>query len=100
MSDAQFAILDPVAGISGDMLLGALIGAGAPREWLLGLPARLRVDYERGETEHTDRCGIQATKVSVILPGGIQEKPSDSIDHPDHESHSHDHPSAYSHPHS
>jgi pyridinium-3,5-bisthiocarboxylic acid mononucleotide nickel chelatase len=100
MSDAQFAILDPVAGISGDMLLGALIGAGAPREWLLGLPARLGFDQVRVEIEQTDRCGIQATKVSVVLPGGIQEKPSDSIAHPDHESHSHDHPTGHSHPHS
>ena len=41
MSDGHFAILDPAAGISGDMVLGALVAAGAPPEWLRGLPARL-----------------------------------------------------------
>jgi len=32
MPDARFAILDPAAGISGDMVLGALIAAGAAIE--------------------------------------------------------------------
>ena len=41
MSDGHFAILDPAAGISGDMLLGALVAAGAPADWLRALPARL-----------------------------------------------------------
>ena len=40
MADGRFAILDPAAGISGDMLLGALVAAGAPADWLRGLPAR------------------------------------------------------------
>ena len=98
MSDAQFAILDPVAGISGDMLLGALVGAGASGEWLLGLPARLGFDQVRVEIEQADRCGIQATKVNVILPGGIQEEPSASFAHPDHDPHSHE-SSSHSRPH-
>ena len=38
--DMQIAILDPFAGISGDMLLGALIDSGLDPEWLQGLPAR------------------------------------------------------------
>ena len=41
MSESRFAILDPVAGISGDMVLGALLAAGAEEEWLRALPARL-----------------------------------------------------------
>ena len=49
MSDGRFAILDPAAGISGDMLLGALVAAGAPAEWLQGLPPRLGLpDVTRG----------------------------------------------------
>ena len=41
MSDGRFAILDPIAGASGDMLLGALVAAGADRDWLRALPERL-----------------------------------------------------------
>jgi hypothetical protein len=60
------------AGISGDMLLGALIDAGVPMELLqnaasaLGVGAELRV--------HTvDRGGIRATKVDVLENGVLAE---------------------------
>jgi hypothetical protein len=87
MSDAHFAVLDPVAGISGDMLLGALVSAGAPREWLQDLPRRLGLSQVRVEVESTDRCGIEATKVNVLLPGGAQEQPSAIVE----EYHAHEH---------
>jgi pyridinium-3,5-bisthiocarboxylic acid mononucleotide nickel chelatase len=80
MPDGRFAILDPVAGISGDMLLGALLAAGASPEWLVGLPARLGFPEVTIEVESVDRCGIQATKVNVRLPGGGQEHPSEVIE--------------------
>jgi pyridinium-3,5-bisthiocarboxylic acid mononucleotide nickel chelatase len=90
MSDARFAVLDPVAGISGDMLLGALVSAGAPRDWLQELPRRLGLSQVRVEIESAERCGIQATKVNVLLPGGLQEQPSALVEaHHDHP-HSHD----------
>nr|MBA3259796.1 nickel pincer cofactor biosynthesis protein LarC [Gemmatimonadales bacterium] len=81
MSDGRFAILDPAAGISGDMLLGALLAAGAPLEPLLDLPARLGFPGVSVRVGPVDRCGIRATKVDVILPDGRQEHPSDSVDH-------------------
>src|SRR5215217_5933823 len=85
MPDARFAILDPAAGISGDMLLGALIAAGAPPEWLRAVPGRLGFPEVQIRIEAVDRCGIQATKVSVVLPGGRQEQPSPAIHaHHDH----------------
>jgi uncharacterized protein (TIGR00299 family) protein len=87
MSDGRFAILDPAAGISGDMLLGALIAAGAPAEWLLGLPERLGLPDVRVETEQVDRCGLRATKVNVLLADGSHEAPSPLI----HQSHTHPH---------
>src|SRR5207248_2555694 len=37
----RIAILDPAAGISGDMTLGALLSLGAPSAWLEALPGRL-----------------------------------------------------------
>jgi uncharacterized protein (TIGR00299 family) protein len=76
MSDAHFAILDPAAGISGDMLLGALLSAGAAPEWLQALPRRLGLSQVRVDVQLAQRCGIAATKVNVVLPGEVQEQPS------------------------
>jgi uncharacterized protein (TIGR00299 family) protein len=78
MSDSRFAILDPAAGISGDMLLGALVAAGAPADWLAGLPERLGLPGVRIEIESVDRCGVRATKVNVRLPGGELESPAET----------------------
>jgi uncharacterized protein (TIGR00299 family) protein len=93
MSDARFAILDPAAGISGDMLLGALLSAGAPPEWLRSLPARLGFSEVRVDIDTVDRCGIRATKVNVVLPGELQEHPSRPLAQSEppvpHEGHSH-----------
>jgi uncharacterized protein (TIGR00299 family) protein len=85
MSDGRFAILDPAAGVSGDMLLGALIAAGASAEWLQALPARLGLPDVSVRIREVDRCGIRATKVDVVLPDGSHEAPSE------HEPHTHPH---------
>lgn len=79
MRDGRFAILDPAAGISGDMLLGALVAAGADAEWLRSLPARLGIPEVTINIAAVDRCGVRATKVDVVLPDGSREEPS--IDH-------------------
>jgi uncharacterized protein (TIGR00299 family) protein len=76
MPDGRFAILDPVSGISGDMLLGALLSAGASPAWLRGLPARMGFPDVSVRVASVDRCGVQATKVDVCLPDGSQEGPS------------------------
>ncbi len=94
MPDARFAILDPAAGISGDMILGALIAAGASPDWLRGVPARLGFPEVRIEIARVDRCGVTATKVDVVLPGGRREDPSPVI-----EDHHHDHGEGHSHSH-
>jgi uncharacterized protein (TIGR00299 family) protein len=75
MPDGRFAILDPVSGISGDMLLGALLAAGAPAEWLRSLPARLGFPDVIIQVSSVDRCGVRATKVDVCLPDGRREEP-------------------------
>jgi len=72
-----FAILDPAAGVSGDMLLGALIGAGADPAWLHGLPARLGIPEVRVEIAAVGRAAIHATKVTVRLADGRHEGPGD-----------------------
>ncbi len=43
----RIAILDPAAGISGDMTLGSLISLGLPASWLEGLPGRLGLRSSR-----------------------------------------------------
>jgi hypothetical protein len=94
MPDGRFAILDPVAGISGDMLLGALIAAGASPAWLQALPARLGFPEVTIHVAITDRCGIRSTKVDVCLPDGSREEPSAPVQ--DH-LHQHQHEHAYHH---
>ena len=102
MSDGRFAILDPAAGISGDMLLGALVAAGVPPERLREVPGRLGFPDVRVETRQVDRCGIRAVKVDVILPGGAQEHPSPAVHGPERlqpHDHSHRSPTAQDHDH-
>ncbi len=90
MSDGRFAILDPVAGASGDMLLGALIAAGAEPDWLRALPGRLGFPGVRVDISQVDRCGVIATKVDIRLPDGTQELPSRPIgEHDEHREHEH-----------
>ncbi|HEX9755917.1 MAG TPA: nickel pincer cofactor biosynthesis protein LarC [Gemmatimonadales bacterium] len=75
MSYREFAIIDPAAGISGDMLLGALVACGSSRDWLTGLPDRLGLPGVMVEIEEVDRSGVQATKVTVRAPNGSVEGP-------------------------
>lgn len=94
MTSGRFAILDPAAGMSGDMLLGALLDAGAPAEWLSSLPARLGFPELRVVTSRVTRSSIAATRVEIRFPDGRSEGPSrpwvDPHDHR-HGSHPHQH---------
>jgi hypothetical protein len=86
------------AGISGDMLLGALVDAGVPAELLqntatgLGIGAELRV-------HSVVRSGIRATKVDVLEQGRIAEEPGHSHEKHDHsgghKDHAHEHEHAH-----
>ncbi|HEV8197424.1 MAG TPA: nickel pincer cofactor biosynthesis protein LarC [Gemmatimonadales bacterium] len=91
MAGQEFAILDPAAGISGDMLLGALLDAGAPEGWLTSLPARLGIPEVTVEIESVMRCSIRCRKVTVRLPGGQTELPSDLDSPHHHDGHHHHH---------
>ena len=71
----RIAYLDCPSGISGDMLLGALVDAGLSIDELRAELAKLPVEGYRLEAEKTRRAGLAATKVTVVLeealpPGG------------------------------
>ena len=59
--------LDPGFGASGDMLLGAFVGLGAPLEAIRADLDQLGVDGWDLASSTTDRAGIAATKVDVLL---------------------------------
>lgn len=82
MSDtAPIAIIDPAAGASGDMFLGALVACGAPIEWLTALPGRLGLaDEVTVAVESVQRATIAATKVTVRIRGEV-EQPGDRDHH-------------------
>ncbi|MBI3647803.1 MAG: nickel pincer cofactor biosynthesis protein LarC [Actinobacteria bacterium] len=61
---------DCIAGISGDMALGALIDAGADLDGIRKVLATLPVEPFDVEVERVDAHGIGATKVLVEAPAG------------------------------
>jgi uncharacterized protein (TIGR00299 family) protein len=63
----RIAYLDCFSGISGDMLLGALVDAGVPADELRGELAKLSLRGYRLEVQRTQRAGLAATKVTVAL---------------------------------
>lgn len=66
----RIAILDPAAGISGDMTLGALLDAGVEREWLEALPGRLGFTSVGVAVRKVERASVVATKVDFEIPPG------------------------------
>lgn len=60
-------IFDPFAGISGDMLLGALVDLGLEGEWLRDFVASLRLGNARVLVERARRGGIDCGRVRFEL---------------------------------
>lgn len=61
-------IFDPFAGISGDMVLGALVDLGLGEDWLHDFTASLALGAINIRTEPADRSGIDCTRVRLELP--------------------------------
>ncbi|OLC07642.1 MAG: TIGR00299 family protein [Gemmatimonadetes bacterium 13_1_40CM_70_11] len=64
----RIAILDPAAGISGDMTLGALLALGLPSAWLEELPRRLQLDGVRVTVRNAQRAGVGCKQVEFAIP--------------------------------
>src|SRR6267143_1809315 len=64
----RIAILDPAAGISGDMTLGALLSLGLPVSWLGELPKRLGLDGVAVTVRDVRRTGIMCKQVEFAIP--------------------------------
>jgi hypothetical protein len=86
----RIGYLECFSGISGDMLLGALVDAGVPFGLLEQTAADLNVGA-RLEVRKVMRAGIAGTKVDVITPGQHAQEATQEAPH----SHAHEHP----HPH-
>ena len=81
--------LEPFAGISGNMLLGALLDAGVPFVYLQEEFARLPLgDYELIH-KSVNKSGIQAQYFNVVLPE----------EHHHHHEHEHNHEHEHHHHH-
>jgi len=66
----RIAILDPAAGISGDMTLGALLSLGVPEgeAWLKALPGRLGLDGVSVTLRDVVRSGVGCKQVEFGIP--------------------------------
>jgi uncharacterized protein (TIGR00299 family) protein len=105
----RIGYLECFSGISGDMLLGALVDAGLPFACLEETTAALGVGA-RLEMRKVSRGGLAATKVDVIAPedeANAHEHTHDAHGHEVHPSgeggvgseHTHTHEHAHDHPH-
>jgi uncharacterized protein (TIGR00299 family) protein len=74
----MIAYLEPFAGISGDMLLGALLDAGWRLDDLQSVVGALGLDGVQVEAESVVKQGIAGTQVQVIAPDAQpQRHPAD-----------------------
>ena len=68
----RIGYLDCFSGISGDMVLGAIVGAGVPLPTITSALDALNVEGYRLSEEQVTRCGVGATRVKVELDSDLE----------------------------
>jgi len=97
----RIGYLECFSGISGDMLLGALVDAGVPFDLLEKTAASLNVGAHL-ESRKVMRGGLAATKIDVVLQeSGVRDQGSEHplAGHSHVEPHTHSHEHSHEHPH-
>ncbi|MFQ5550925.1 MAG: LarC family nickel insertion protein, partial [Gemmatimonadales bacterium] len=77
----KIAVVDPSAGASGDMFLGALLACGLDPNWIQGLPTRLGFGEVGVRISDVARCSVASKKIDFEFPGG---QPEGDRHHGDH----------------
>jgi len=104
----RVAYLECFSGVSGDMMLGALVDAGVSKEVLQRTAAALNIGAEL-RLSRVDRSGISATKIDVLVNEAAADQQhsherrhngdnSREHDH-HHDGHAHDHLHSHDHAH-
>jgi len=88
----RHAVIDPSAGASGDMFLGALVAAGAGEDWLRDLPRRLGLaESVVVDIQPVQRASLAATKVTVTVDGEEEGPGPHAHQHAHGDGHTHGH---------
>lgn len=77
----MIAYLDCVGGLAGDMLISALLDAGAREESLRAVPGRLGLDGVALQIERVERHGIGALHLDVVPAADAHERGRDVHGH-------------------
>jgi uncharacterized protein (TIGR00299 family) protein len=93
----RIAYLDCFSGMSGDMLLGALVDAGVPAKLFEDTAAALNIGAHL-EISRVNRSGIGATKVDIFV-NGEKELPREVFAEQQSRAHKHEHDHGHEHAH-
>lgn len=91
--------VEPFAGISGNMLLGALLDAGVPFAFLQEEFAKLHLGNYELVHKSVNKCGIQAQYFNVVLPEEQEHEHAHDGDQVNEHHHVHDHDCDHEHEH-
>jgi pyridinium-3,5-bisthiocarboxylic acid mononucleotide nickel chelatase len=93
---ARTLYFDCFSGVSGDMVIGALLDLGLPLEALRGALGSLAIDYGGVSVDRVLRAGVSASKFRVHAEEAVA---AHAHDHPHSHEHSHSHPHSHDHDH-